>query len=117
MDLRRRQKKRKTHRKRKHTRKTRRLQHVSKPPNALVDFSPVSSPGPNSPPFSLSPNSEPNTPITKKAKLLAELYPTRQSMLKRSTSFSSNNNKGLTENEFYRRFEELFPEGNGPRYH
>lgn len=112
MDFRRRRQKRKTHKKRKHARKTRRL-HISKPPNALIDFSPVSSPGPNSPTLSLSPNSE--TPITKRAQLLAELYPNTRTMVKRSTSFSSNN--GLSENNFYRRFEELFPEGNGPRYH
>jgi hypothetical protein len=112
MDFRHRRKR--THKKKKQSRKTRRrrLQPVSKPPNALLNFSPISSPGPNSPTFSLSPNT-PNTPITKRAKQLANLYPNRGTMIQRSSSF----NNGLPEENFYSEFERLFPEKNGPSYH
>ncbi len=72
---------------------------------SLKNYSPIPSPGP--------PNSPVNTPITKQAKELGELYPTREAMLARSTSF---NNAGLTTNEFYNQFERLFPEKNGPAY-
>ncbi len=114
MDFRRRRQRRRTQKKKKHGRKTRHRRHVSKPPNALINFSPVSSPGPNSPTLSLSPNSSPNTPITKRAKILASLYPNRQTMLQRSQSF--NNTGGMTTENFYREFERVFPEGNGPAY-
>lgn len=114
MDFRRRRR-RKTHKKKKQRGKTRRRE-TSKPPNALHDFTPVSSPGPNSPSFSLSPNTPPpNTPTTKRAKLLGALYPNTRTMVQRSESFNSAN--GLTANDFYREFERLFPEKNGPRYH
>ena len=78
---------RRTHKKKKQSRKTRhkRVHHISKPPNALIDFSPISSPGPNSPTFSPTPN----TPITKHAKELAKLYPNRGTMIQRSTSFNN----------------------------
>ena len=114
MDFRRRKQRRRTQKKKKQTRK-KRLQPVSTPPNALLNFSPVSSPGPNSPTFSLSPNTNtPNTPITKRAKYLASLYPNRRTMMERSESF---NNTGVSTNNFYKEFERLFPEQNGPAYH
>ena len=53
-------------------------------------FSPVSSPG--------TPNE--NSPITKRAKELAALYPNQRAMLRRSTSF---NNTGMSNEEFYER--------------
>jgi hypothetical protein len=104
-----RHRRRKTQKRKHHLRKTRRrrLLHVSKPPNALLNFSPVSSPGPNSP----SPLS-PNTPGTKQAKQLATMYPNRRTMIQRSSSF----NNGLSIENFYREFERLFPEKNGPAY-
>lgn len=116
MDFRRRrQRKRRTQKKKKQLRKTRRRQR-RKAPNVLLNYSPVSSPGPNSPSFSLSPNTPPpNSPITKRAKLLASMYPNTHTMVQRSTSF--NNKEGMTAENFYREFERLFPEGNGPRYH
>ena len=110
MDFRRRRQRRRTQRKKKHGRKTRHRRHMSKPPNALINFSPVSSPGPNSPTLSLSPDSSPNTPITKRAKHLASLYPNTRTMVQRSESF--NNNPGMTANNFYLEFERLFPEKN-----
>jgi len=111
-------KRRRTQKKKKQSRKTRhkRIHHISKSPNALIDFSPVSSPGPNSPTFSLTPNTQPNTqpntPITKHAKELAKLYPNRGTMIQRSSSF----NNGFTTENFYTEFEKLFPEKNGPAY-
>ena len=96
-----------TQKKKRKSRKTR-SRHSSKPANLLLNVSPLSSPGPNSPTFSLSPN----TPITKRAKELANLYPNRGTMVKRSSSF----NNGMTTEEFYTQFERLFPEKNGPRY-
>ena len=115
MDFRRRKQRRRTQKKKKQTRK-KRLQPVSNPPNALLNFSPVSSPGPNSPTFSLSPNTPntPNTPITKRAKYLASLYPNRRAMMERSASF---NDTGVSTNKFYNEFVRLFPEQNGPAYH
>lgn len=105
--------KRRTQKKKRQSRKTRR-RRFSQAPNILVNISPVSSPGPNSPSFSLSPNTPktPNTPITKRAKQLANLYPNKGTMVKRSTSF----NEGITTEEFYNQFERLFPEKNGPVY-
>jgi hypothetical protein len=105
-----------TQKKKRKARKTR-SRHSSKPANLLLNLSPISSPGPNSPSFSLSPNTPktlntPNTPITKRAKELANLYPNRGTMVKRSSSF----NDGMTTEEFYTQFERLFPEKNGPRY-
>ena len=82
-----------------------------KPPNALIDFSPISSPGSLN--NTLSPNTPPNTPITKRAKELAELYPNRASMLARSNSYTNN---GMSTENFYREFERLFPNRNGPAY-
>ncbi len=86
-----------------------------KAPNTLINFSPVSSPGSFN--NTLSPNTpvpEPNTPITRRAKELATLYPNRASMLARARSF--NENEGMTSNEFYREFERLFPNRNGTAY-
>lgn len=115
MDLRRRRQRKRTQKKKKHARKTRHQRRKpSLPTNAVIDFSPVSSPGPNSPSLSLSPNSSPNTPITKRAKMLASLYPNRRSMLERSESF---NTTEISNNNFYTEFERLFPEKNGPAYH
>lgn len=118
MDFRRRRQRKRTQKKKKQSRKTRRkrTQKFSKPSNMLLNVSPISSPGPNSPSFSLSPNTPPpNTPTTKRAKELGKLYPNTRTMVQRSTSYDSNN--GLSTENFYREFQRLFPEGNGPRYH
>jgi hypothetical protein len=42
------------------------------------------------------------------------LYPNRRTMMERSESF---NNTGVSTNNFYKEFERLFPEKNGPAYH
>jgi hypothetical protein len=42
------------------------------------------------------------------------LYPNRRTMMERSESF---NNTGVSTNNFYKEFERLFPEQNGPAYH
>lgn len=97
------QRRRRTQKKKKQSHKTRR--RLTKPPNTLINFSPISSPGPNSPVSS-------NSPITKRAKELAKLYPNRGTMLQRSTSF----NNGISTDKFYNEFEKLFPEKNGPAY-
>lgn len=117
MDFRRRRRQR-TQKKKKQSRKTRRKhqRRFVNPSNMPHNFSPVSSPGPNSPSFSLSPNTPttPNTPITKRAKLLASMYPNTRTMVLRSSSFNDNNE--LTTNDFYKKLQELFPEENGTRY-
>lgn len=76
--------------------------------NAL--YSPVSSPGESN----TNNEKEPNTPITRKAKLLAKLYPNLQGMLQRSTSFGSANNP-LNENS-WRQLEEELGTVNEPYY-
>jgi hypothetical protein len=107
MPFRRKEKRRRTLKKKKKSQKTRhkRLRVASKPPNALINFSPISSPGPNSP-------QTPNSPITRRAKELASLYPNTKTMVKRSSSF----NNGMTTNNFYEEFKKVFPEQNGPPY-
>ncbi len=57
------------------------------------EYSPVSSPGTSN--NNLPP---PNSPMTKKAKELAALYPNTRAMLRRATSF---NNTGMSNDEFY----------------
>lgn len=75
-----------------------------------VLYSPVSSPGAS------NTNNEPNTPITRRARQLAKLYPNLRGMLNRSTSFGSSNNllneAGWTklEQELGTVNEEYFPE-------
>ena len=72
---------------------------IGKPIQAAIknenEYSPVSSPGTSN----TNNNTKlPNSPITKKAKELAALYPNTRSMLRRATSF---NNTGMTNDEFY----------------
>jgi hypothetical protein len=110
MDFRRRRRTRYGKRKHRKHRKTRKLLTI-KPPNKEIDFSPISSPGSFN--DTLSPNTPPNTPITRRAKELAALYPNRASMLARSKSF---NTEGINNETFYREFERLFPNRNGPSY-
>ena len=98
------------HKHKKHRRKTRKSLKI-KPPNALIDFSPISSPGSFN--NTLSPNASPNTPITKRAKELAALYPNRASMLARSKSYG---NEEMSTENFYKEFERQFPNRNGPAY-
>ncbi len=110
MDFRRRRRTR--YRKRKHRKHGKTRKHLTiKPPKKEIDFSPISSPG--SFDNTLSPNTPPNTPIKRRAKELASLYPNRGSMLARSKSF---NNEGMNTETFYREFERLFPNRNGPAY-
>lgn len=106
MDFRRRKRRQRTQRKKRQARKTRRVKAL--PPSSLNDYSPPPSPGP--------PNSPPGTPITRRARELASMYPNRNAMIARSTSFNENTN-GMTTENFYREFERLFPEKNGPVYH
>jgi hypothetical protein len=114
MDLRRRRRTRhKKHKHRKHGKKTRKTLQI-KAPNTVLNFSPISSPGSFN--NTLSPNTpfeEPNTPITRRAKELAALYPNRATMVARSKSFNS---PGLGTENFYNEFERIFPNGNGVRY-
>ncbi len=115
MDFRRRRRTRyRKHKHKKHGKKTRKVLAI-KPPNAEIDFSPISSPGSfnNTLSPNASPKTPPNTPITKKAKHLAALYGNRSSMLARSQSFE---NGEMSSENFYREFEELFPNKNGPAY-
>jgi hypothetical protein len=111
MDFRRRRRTR--HGKRKHRKQKKTRKHLTiKPPNKEIDFSPISSPGSFN--NALSPNTTPpNTPITRRAKELASLYPNRASMIARSKSF---NNEAMNTETFYREFEQLFPNRNGPSY-
>jgi hypothetical protein len=65
---------------------------IDTPPQKNNEYSPVSSPGTS------NNNTALNSPITKKAKELAALYPNTRAMLRRATSF---NNSGMTNDEFY----------------
>lgn len=70
---------------------------INKPPQKENEYSPVSSPGTSNSNNNTKKN-HPNTPITKKAKELAALYPNTRAMLRRATSF---NNTGMSNDEFY----------------
>ena len=65
--------------------------------SSTENYSPVSTPGKNN-------SSPPNSPITMKAKMLASMYPNRETMIKRSMSFSSSNK--VNNNAWWKQMEE-----------
>lgn len=82
------------------------------PPAALNLYSPISSPGtPNR--NTVSPIRKTNSPITKRAKELALLFPNQRAMLRRATSF---NNTGISNDEFYERLEKELGVVNQPYF-
>ena len=99
----RRHKKQKQKQKQKKTRRNAKLKVL--PPSSVNNYSLPPSPG--------SPNVSPNTPITRRARELASLYPNQRTMIARSTSF---NDQGMSTENFYKEFERQFPNRNGPAY-